>query len=81
MIGLILFGLTFILAYVHLLGEIKILPVPGLGSSFGETLSPLIEAAIRFLYLGFLGLIASTVTSKGLNWLLYTKLQNNVGPN
>jgi len=43
-------------------------------ASFGEALSPLVEAAIRVLYLGLMGWIASTVTAKGLTALLRAKL-------
>jgi hypothetical protein len=43
-------------------------------SSFGEALSPLIEAAIRVLYLGLMGWIASKVTTKGITVLLKAKL-------
>jgi hypothetical protein len=37
-------------------------------------LSPLIEAAIRVLYLGLMGWIASKVISKGITVLLRAKL-------
>jgi len=62
------------MASIHLYGEINILPVPNLLSSFGEALSPLIEAAIRILYLVVMGWIASTVTAKGLTVLLQARL-------
>jgi len=45
-------------------------------ASFGEALSPLVEAAIRIMYLGLMGWIASTVTAKGTTTLLRAKLQN-----
>ncbi|MCK4884557.1 hypothetical protein KAS24_00670, partial [Candidatus Bathyarchaeota archaeon] len=47
---------------------------PRLMASFGEALFPLIEAAIRVLYLGVMGWIASTVTAKGITMLLQAKL-------
>jgi len=68
--GIALLSVTFIIAYFHLQGDINVLPVPSLMASFGEALSPLIEAAIRVLYLGLMGWIASTVTSKGMTVLL-----------
>ena len=67
--------LTFILACVHLYGEINVLPVPSFLTSFGEALSPLIEAAIRILYLGVMGWISSIVTAKGLALLIHNKMQ------
>jgi len=72
--GTALLLITFIIASIHLQGDINVLPVPSLMSSFGEALSPLIEAAIRVLYLGVMGWIASTVTAKGLTVLLQAKL-------
>jgi Na+/serine symporter len=72
--GIALLLITFIVACIHLHGDIKILPVPSLMASFGEALSPLIEAAIRVMYLGVMGWIASTVTAKGLTALLRAKL-------
>ena len=72
--GTALLLITFIIASVHLQGDINVLPVPSLMSSFGEAFSPLIEAAIRVLYLGVMGWIASTVTAKGLTVLLQARL-------
>jgi len=74
LIGTALLLITFIIASIHLQGDINVLPVPSLMSSFGEALSPLIEAAIRVLYLGVMGWIASTVTAKGITVLLQAKL-------
>jgi len=72
--GIALLLITFTIACIHLHGDIKVLPVPSLMASFGEALSPLVEAAIRVLYLGLMGWIASTVTAKGLTALLRAKL-------
>ena len=74
LIGVALLLITFIIAGIHLHGDINVLPVPSLMSSFGEALSPLIEAAIRVLYLGLMGWIASKVTAKGITVLLQAKL-------
>ncbi|MQY62625.1 hypothetical protein GH146_05015 [archaeon] len=74
LIGVALLSVTFIIACIHLQGNINVLPVPSLMASFGEALSPLIEAAIRILYLGVMGWIASTVTAKGITLLLQAKL-------
>ncbi len=74
LIGVALLSATFIIACIHMQGDINVLPVPSLMASFGEALSPLIEAAIRVLYLGMMGWIASTVTTKGIALLLQAKL-------
>jgi len=74
LVGIALLLITFIITCIHLQGGINVLPVPSLMSSFGEALSPLIEAAIRVLYLGLMGWIASTVTAKGITVLLQARL-------
>jgi hypothetical protein len=74
LVGIALLSVTFIIACIHLQGGIIVLPVPSLMASFGEALSPLIEAAIRVLYLGLMGWIASKVTTKGITVLLKAKL-------
>jgi len=74
LVGIALLFVTFIIACIHLQGGIIVLPVPSLMASFGEALSPLIEAAIRVLYLGLMGWIASIVIAKGVTALLQTKL-------
>ena len=72
--GIALLLITFTMASIRLYGEINILPVPNLLSSFGEALSSLIEVAIRILYLVVMGWIASTVTAKGLTILLQARI-------
>jgi len=62
LIGIALLLIAFIIACIHLQGDINVLPVPSLRASFGEALSPLIEAAIRVLYLGVMGWIASSAS-------------------
>jgi len=74
LVGTALLSVTFIIACIHLQGDIDILPVPSFMASFGEALSPLLEAAIRVLYLGLMGWIASKVTAKGITVLLRAKL-------
>ena len=74
LIGIALLSVTFIIACIHLQGDINVLPVPSLMASFGEALSPLIEAAIRVMYLGLMGWIASIVTAKGVTVLLQARL-------
>ena len=72
--GIALLLTTFVIASIHLQGDINVLPVPSFLSSFGKAFSPLVEASIRVLYLGIMGWIATTVTAKGLNVLLQAKL-------
>jgi hypothetical protein len=72
--GITLLLITFVVACIHLYGDISVLPVPSLMASFGEGLSPLIEAVIRVLYLGLMGWIASIVIAKGVTVLLRAKL-------
>jgi hypothetical protein len=72
--GITLLLITFVVACIHLYGDISVLPVPSLMASFGEGLSPLIEAIIRVLYLGLMGWIASIVIAKGVTALLRAKL-------
>ena len=76
LIGIALLLTTFIIASIHLQGDIIVLPVPRLLSSFGSAFSPLIDATIRVIYLGLMGWIATTVTVKGLNILLQAKRMN-----
>jgi hypothetical protein len=73
LIGMILLTATFIDAYLFLTENISILPVPNLIAAFGEALAPLIEAAIRILYLGVMGWIGSTITMRGVTVLLQVK--------
>jgi len=74
LVGIVLLLITFVVACIHLYGDISVLPVLSLTASFGEGLSPLIEAAIRVLYLGLMGWIASIVIAKGVTALLRAKL-------
>ena len=76
LVGVALLLITFAIACIHLYGDIRVLPAPSLMATFGEALSPLVEAAIRILYLGVMGWIASTVTAKGTTVLLQAKLQD-----
>lgn len=74
-LGVVLLILTFIIATVHLYGEIDIIPIPSLFASFGEALSPLLEAGIRILYLGLMGWIALTIIAKGRKLIVIARIQ------
>ena len=73
-IGITLLLFTFIISCAHLYGKIDVSPSPSLLASFGEALSPLIQGAIRFLYLGLMVWMASVVTKKGLILVLESKI-------
>ena len=66
LIGITLMLAIFIIASIHLLGNIKLLPGLSPIALFGEALPPLIEDTIRVLYIGLMGWIASTETAKRL---------------
>ena len=71
-IGLLL--TTFVIACIHLYGQINVFPLTSILVAFGEILSPLLEAGIRVLYLGLMGWISLTVTSRGITLLLSARL-------
>jgi hypothetical protein len=73
LIGTALLMVTFIIAGINLLGDIKLLPVPDFTETLGKAFSPLIEAAIQILYLGIMGWTASKITKKGLTEILQSR--------
>jgi len=74
-IGIALLVTTFIDAYLFLKTDVSILPVPNLVAALGEALAPLIEAAIRMIYLGVMIWIGSTITVRGITVLLQVKVE------
>jgi hypothetical protein len=73
-LGIVLLLITFIIASIHLQGDINVLPVPSLMSSLGAAFFPLFEAAIRVLYMGVMGLIATKVIAKGITILFHARV-------
>jgi len=73
LIGIALLVATFIDAYLLLTEDINILPVPNLTAALGEALAPLIEAAIRMIYIVIMVWIGSTITVRGITVLLQVK--------
>ena len=73
LIGIALLVATFIDAYLLLTEDINILPVPNLTAALGEALAPLIEAAIRMIYIAIMIWIGSTITMRGITILLQVK--------
>lgn len=70
---------TFIIAFLHLQGNLNTLAGSGSVTFFGEILTPVIEIAIRVLYLGLMDWIASKVTAKGITVLLQVRLLEKIG--
>ena len=65
-LGVALLFFTFISAYLFLIGVLSIPSTEGLVELFGVALAPLIEGAIRVLYLGVMGWIGSILTRRGI---------------
>ena len=62
-IGIIFLAFTFFSAYNFLVGGMSTL---GIGQTSNQAFEPLIEAMVRTLYLGVMGWIASTLTTRGI---------------
>jgi hypothetical protein len=65
-IGVILLIFTFISAYGFLTQSLNIIASSDLTQTFGDALAPLIATAIRIMYLGIMGWVASLVTIRGV---------------
>ncbi len=65
-VGVALLFFTFISAYLFLIGVLSIPSTQGIVELFGVALAPLIEGAIRVLYLGVMGWIGSILTRRGI---------------
>ena len=72
-IGIGLLAFTFISALVYLINIASIMTSSDLVDSFGSALAPLIEAAIRIMYLGVMGWIGLGLTTRGVH--LITRLK------
>jgi len=70
LIGIALLVTVFIDAYLFLIADVNILPLPNLTAALGEALAPLIEAAIRMIYIAIMVWIGSTITRRGITVLL-----------
>jgi len=70
-IGLLIF--TFANAFFFLRSVLNVLGSSDLIKTFGETLAPLMEAAIRVMYLGVMGWVGSILTARGLQIILNLK--------
>lgn len=72
-IGIGLLAFTFISALIYLNNISAITGSSDLVDAFGSALAPLIEAAIRIMYLGVMGWIGLGLTTRGVH--LITKLR------
>jgi hypothetical protein len=65
-IGVALLIFTFFSAYGFLTTDLSPISTQDLVQTFGESLGPLIAAAIHIMYLGVMGWIASLITIRGV---------------
>ena len=72
-IGIGLLAFTFISALIYLSNISAITGSSDLVDAFGSALAPLIESAIRIMYLGVMGWIGLGLTTRGVH--LITKLK------
>ena len=73
-VGIGLLAFTFIIANVYLANNPSITASSDLVDTFGDALAPLIEAAIRIMYLGVMGWIGLGLTTRGVQ--LLTRLRH-----
>ena len=71
--GIGLLAFTFISAYIFLINNPSITASSDLVNVFGSSLSPLIGASIRIMYLGVMGWIGSGLTSRGVYLITHLK--------
>lgn len=69
-IGIALLIFTFFSAYGFLVADLSPISTQDLVQTFGESLGPLIAAAIHIMYLGVMGWIASLITIRGVTIMI-----------
>ena len=69
-IGVTLLVFTFFSAYGFLTADLLPISTQDLVQTFGESLGPLIAAAIHIMYLGVMGWIASLITIRGVTIMI-----------
>jgi hypothetical protein len=69
-IGVALLIFTFFSAYGFLTTDLSPISTQDLVQTFGESLGPLIAAAIHIMYLGVMGWIASLITIRGVTIMI-----------
>jgi hypothetical protein len=65
-IGIVLLIFTFFSAYGLLTADLSPISTQDLVQAFGESLGPLIAAAIHIMYLGVMGWVSSLITIRGV---------------
>ena len=65
-IGVALLIFTFFSAYALLTADLSPISTQDLVQTFGESLGPLIAAAIHIMYLGVMGWVSSLITIRGV---------------
>jgi hypothetical protein len=69
-IGVALLMFTFFSAYGFLTTDLSPISTQDLVQTFGESLGPLIAAAIHIMYLGVMGWISSLITIRGVTLMV-----------
>jgi hypothetical protein len=69
-IGVALLMFTFFSAYGLLTADISPISTQDLVQTFGESLGPLIAAAIHIMYLGVMGWVSSLITIRGVTIMI-----------
>jgi len=72
-VGVGLLAFTFISAFIFLLNNPSINGSSDLVDVFGSSLTPLIGASIRIMYLGIMGWIGSVITMRGVQLITQLK--------
>lgn len=70
-IGVALLVFTFLSAYGFLTSDLSPISTHDLVQTFGESLGPLIGAAIHIMYLGVMGWISSLITIRGVTIMIH----------
>jgi hypothetical protein len=71
-IGVTLLIFTFFSAYGFLTAGLSPISTQDLVQTFGESLGPLIAAAIHIMYLGVMGWVSSLITIRGVTIMTHT---------
>ncbi len=70
-IGVALLIFTFFSAYGFLTADLSPISTQDLVQTFGESLGPLIAAAIHIMYLGVMGWVSSLITIRGVTIMIH----------
>lgn len=79
-IGVALLIFTFFSAYELLTADISPISTQDLVQTFGESLGPLIAAAIHIMYLGVMGWVSSLITIRGVTIMVHVPKAETNGP-